>query len=110
MRVTIRGTAYETVREAAEAYGVSVTHVYNAISGGTQDSIGVGMGRWRKPRHRYDGNKIVLYGVTFESMKAASLALGFNQHYVRCATNRNSLAMLAKIKEAVEKYERKTEG
>ena len=109
MRVTIRGVTYGTVRAAAKALGVSTSHVYNKIGSGTQDSIGVGMGRWRKPRHRFDGNKIVLYGVEFPSMTAASLALGFNQHYVRQAMRRSSLAMMEKIREAVENYERKTE-
>ena len=30
---------------------------YNKVANGTQDSIGIGMGRWRKPRHNFDGNK-----------------------------------------------------
>jgi hypothetical protein len=110
MRVTIRGVTYGTVRAAAKALGVSPSHVYNKIGNGTQDSIGVGMGCWRKPRHRFDGNKIVLYGVEFPSMTAASLALGFKQHYIRGALRRPSKISETRIREAVAIYERKTEG
>ena len=110
MRVTIRGVTYETVRAAAVARGVSPSHVYNKIGNGTQDSIGVGMGRWQKPRHRFDGNKIVLYGVEFPSMTAASLALGFKRHYVQGALRRKGEVSMTRIREAVAIYERKTKG
>ena len=108
--MTIRGVTYETVPVAAKALGVSISHIYNKVANGTQDSIGIGMGRWRKPRHSFDGNKIVLYGVEFPSMTAASLALGFNQHYIRGALRRPSKRRETKIKEAVAIYERKTKG
>jgi len=110
MRVTIRGVTYDTVRHAAEALGVSPSHVYNKVASGAQDSIGVGVGRWRKPRHRFDGNKIVLYGVEFPSMTAASLALGFKRHYVRGALRRKGEVSMTRIREAVAIYERKTKG
>jgi hypothetical protein len=111
MRVTIRGVTYGTVREAAKAHGVSEGYVYQALSEGRQDSIGIGMGKWRKPHHRaFDGNKIVLYGVEFPSMTAASLALGFNEHYIRGALRRPSKKSETRIREAVAIYERKTEG
>ena len=110
MRVTIRGVTYETVREAADAHGVSASLVYKMVAQGRQDSIRIGMGNWRKPRHRvFEGNKIALYGAEFPSMRAASLALGFNQHYVRQAMRRSSVVMMGKIREAVEVYERETE-
>lgn len=105
MRVIIRGTIYETVREAADALGVSTSHIYNAVLKGTQDYIGIGMGRWRKPRDSFTGNKIVLHGVDFPSMKAASLALGFGQHYVRSVLLRQSPRGLRRIQEAVALYE-----
>ena len=109
MRVTIRGVTYETVRAAAKAHGVSISHIYNKVASGTQDNIGVGVGRWRKPRHRFDGNKIVLYGVEFPSMTAASLALGFKQHYIRGAMRRPSFKSTLRIMQAVIDYERQTE-
>ena len=110
MRVSIRGVTYETVREAAEAHGMSKSYIYKMVLEGRQDSIGIGMGNWRKPRHRFDGNKIVLYGVEFPSMTAASLALGFKRHYVRGALRRPSKKSDTRIREAVAIYERKAEG
>ena len=104
MRVSIRGVTYDTVRAAAEAHGVSEGYVYQALSEGRQDGIGVGMGNWRKPRHRFDGNKIVLYGVEFASMTAASLALGFNQHYIRSVRRRPNKKSETRIREAVAQY------
>lgn len=110
MRVMIRGVTYETVREAAQAHGVSESYIYRLMTEGRQDIIGVGMGNWRKPRDRYDKNKIILHGVWFDSLKAASLLLGFNQHYIRGALRRPSKKSETRIREAVAQYERKTEG
>ena len=105
MRVSIRGVTYDTVRAAAEAHGVSEGYVYQALSEGRQDTIGIGMGNWRKPHHRaFDGNKIVLHGVEFASLKAASLALGFNEHYIRGALRRPSKKSATRIREAVAQY------
>lgn len=101
MRVTIRGVTYKTVRAAAKAHGVSVSHVYTVIGRGTQDSIGIGMGNWRKPRDSFDGNKINLYGFWFDSMTAASLELGFNRHYIRSALRKPSATSERRIKEAI---------
>ena len=101
MRVTIRGTTYDTVQEAAEAHGVSVGHVYTAVAEGRQDKIGIGMGNWRKPRDRFDGNRIVLFGVEFKSMTAASLELGFKDHYIRGALMKKSPKGMVRIREAI---------
>lgn len=102
--MTIRGVAYPTVRAAAKAHGVSISHVYTVVSRGTQDTIGVGMGNWRKPRNRFDGNKINLHGVWFKNMKEASLELGFNQHYIRSALRKPSAKSETRIREAVALY------
>lgn len=111
MRVRIRGVTYETVREAAQAHGFSESYIYRLMTEGRQDSIGIGMGNWRKPRDRYDGNKIVLHGVEFPSMTAASLALGFREHYIRGALRRPSKRSETRIREAVARYAySKTEG
>jgi len=109
MRVTIRGVTYNTVREAAEALGVSISHIYNMVGKGRQDYVRIGMGCWRKPRDSFDGNKIVLYGIEFPSMTAASLALGFKQHYIRGAMRRPSFKSTLRIMRAVIDYERQTE-
>ena len=104
MRVRIRGITYETVRSAAQANGVSESYVYKAMAEGRQDTIGMGMGNWRKPRDKFNGNKIVLHGVWFDSMTAASLALGFKGHYIRGAMQRPSKKSMTRIREAVALY------
>lgn len=110
MRVTIRDVTYNKVREAAEALGVSPAHVYNMVLEGRQDSIGIGMGNWRKPRHTvFEKNRIKLHGVCFDSLKAASLLLGFNQHYIRGAIRRPSFKSTLRIMQAVMDYGRQTE-
>ena len=110
MRVTIRGVTYETVQDAAKAHEVSISHIYNMVGKGRQDYIRIGMGCWRKPRDSFNGNKIILHGIEFPSMKAASLALGFKQHYIRGAMRRPSFKSTMRIMQAVIEYERKTKG
>ena len=109
MRVTIRGTTYESVSEAAQALGMSRSYIYKAVDEGRQDLIGIGSGRWRKPGDKFEGNKIVLHGVEFPSMKAASLALGFNEHYVRSVFRRGSPKATERVKFAVMRYISKME-
>lgn len=104
MRVRIRGVTYETVREAAQAHAVSESYIYRLMTEGRQDTIGMGMGNWRKPRDKFNGNKIVLHGVEFPSMTAASLALGFKGHYIRGALQRPSKKSATRIREAVAQY------
>ena len=101
MRVTIRGVVYPTVRAAADAFGVSTSYVYKAIAEGRQDSIGIGMGNWRKPLNRFYGNRINLHGFCFDSMTAASFELGFNRHYIRSALLNPSARSERRIKEAI---------
>ena len=106
--MSIRGVTYETVREAAEAHGMSKSYIYKMVLEGRQDSIGIGMGNWRKPCDSFNSNKIILHGIEFPSMKAASLALGFKQHYIRGAMRRPSFKSTMRIMQAVIEYERKT--
>jgi len=103
MRVKIRGVTYETVREAAAAHNVTRSYVYDAIERGREDIIGIGIGN-REPNGKFTKNKVTLYGVTFPSMKAASLALGFNKHYVRGALLTQSPVSNERLKIAVFKY------
>ena len=67
MRVKIRGTTSSTVREAAEALGVSTSAVYNALGSDTLDSVGVRKDNGRKP----------VYG--YPSITAAAEAMGVNR-------------------------------
>lgn len=101
MRVTIRGVVYPTVCAAAEDHGVSASYVYKMVAKGRQDYIGIGMGNWRKPRNRFDGNRINLHGFWFDSMTAASLELGFNRHYIRSALLNPSARSDRRIREAI---------
>ena len=103
MRVKIRGITYETVREAAAAHNVTRSYVYDAIERGREDIIGIGIGN-REPNGKFVKNQVTLYGVTFPSMKAASLALGFNKHYVRGALLTQSQVSNERLKIAVYKY------
>lgn len=103
MRVKIRGVTYETVREAAKAHNVTTSYVYDAIERGREDIIGIGIGN-REPNGKFVKNQVTLYGVTFPSMKAASLALGFNRHYVRGALLTQSPVSNERLKIAVYKY------
>lgn len=109
MRVKIRGITYETVREAAKAHNVTTSYVYDAIERGREDIIGIGIGN-REPNGRFVKNQVTLYGVTFPSMKAASLALGFNRHYVRGALLTQSPVSNERLKMAVYKYANRMGG
>lgn len=109
MRVKIRGVTYETVREAAAAHNVTRSYVYDAIERGREDIIGIGIGN-REPNGKFVKNQVTLYGVTFPSMKAASLALGFNKHYVRGALTTGSPVSNDRLKMAVFKYANQMEG
>lgn len=107
MKVKIRGEVYETVRDAAKAFNVSTSYIYDAIERGREDVVGMGIGR--KKDGKYNGNEVVLHGVTFPSMTAASLSLGFNRHYIRSAGRTNSKVSAERIRMAVFKYISKME-
>jgi hypothetical protein len=109
MRVKIRGVTFETVREAAKAHNVTRSYVYDAIERGRADIIGIGIGN-REPNGKFVKNQVTLYGVTFPSMKAASLALGLNKHYVRGALTTGSPVSNDRLKMAVFKYANQMEG
>lgn len=83
MRVTIRGTTYQSVPEAAAALGVAPATIYSAVTRGRTDSIGLGKGN-RTPRRGGRPPKPVKIGsVLFPSMAEASRALGFERRYVQ---------------------------
>jgi len=71
--VTIRGVTYDSMREAADAHGVSVAAVSKAMARGTVDTVGTGSNRSRT---------VTVKGRTFPSYKALAEHLGINHYYV----------------------------
>ena len=67
MRIQIRDTTYDTVKEAAEALGVSTSAIYNALGSDTLDSVGMRRNNGRKP----------VYG--YPSITAAAEAMGVSR-------------------------------
>lgn len=74
MRVVIRGTIYESVREAAQTLGMDESSIYGAIYRGKADLVGVG---------KTSPKKTVIAGVEFRSLSAASVALGFDRRFLQ---------------------------
>lgn len=109
MPVKIRGTLYPSVSDAAQAIGCSPMAIYTALSRGRLDTVGFGMG-WR-PREKCNGaqgKQITLGGVTFPSMRAASLALGFREAYVAEAMQYGSPAVKARLSMVARRYAERT--
>lgn len=52
MIVNIRGTIYQSVKEAAVAHGVKENTVYEALSKNRADGIGLGVGGGQKGKKR----------------------------------------------------------
>lgn len=105
MRVAIRGTIYETVNEAAEAMGVQTNTIYRAINMGRIDSVGLGRGT-RPERCRKSGKGVpITFGkVTFPSIAAASVALGFRPKYLATALQKGQAETLGRIAQAALRY------
>lgn len=74
MKILVRGVTYGSVKEAADALGVTINAVYSSLNRGTMDTLGLGD---TKPK------PVTLAGVTFRSMNSASLALGFSRARLR---------------------------
>lgn len=74
MRVKVRGITYETVKEAADALGLTIHGVYSGLERGATEMLGLGHTK-AKP--------VTLEGVAFRSMTAASIALGYPPRYLR---------------------------
>lgn len=109
MRVSVRGSIYESVAEAAEALGVSASTVRSAIARGTTDTIGMGGGN---PRGAMPHAKPVTIGpVIFPSMRAASAALGMAANYVHLVTARGGTAAReALVRRVMELHEAEKRG
>ena len=100
MRVSVRGTVYETVKEAADALGVTINGVYSAVQAGKTDLLALG---------RTQPRPITLAGVHFRSWKEASLALGFGKHYISGAMRTGSAKAQARLDFAAKRYAAKLE-
>jgi hypothetical protein len=100
MKIKVRGVTYETVKECAAALNVSIHGVYGALERGALDSLGLGK---TKPR------QITLDGLTFRSISAASVALGFNRRYLREVLRRGSENAHERVRFAVLRYKARLE-
>lgn len=80
MKVEVRGVVYPNARTAARELGVSVSAVYSALHRGSPDTIGLGRAHGLPRGSR--SQSVVIGPLTFKSMKAASVALGFNAAYL----------------------------
>ena len=76
MKVKVRGVTYESVKEAADALGVTIAGVYTALDRGRIDKLGLG---------KTIPKKMVIGNVTFKSASEAGRALGFSRSYFRDA-------------------------
>lgn len=77
MRIKIRDTVYETVHEAAKAFGVKPTAIYVAASRGKLDRIGLpAKGRVLFAPGTKPGNAVTICGKHFPSITAMALFLG----------------------------------
>lgn len=79
MPVVVRGVRFENAKACAAHFGIKVCTVYSLVSRGRADSIGLGCGSGA------GGNRSIPFtigGVTYESRRAASLALGLRARYI----------------------------
>lgn len=81
MRVRIRGVTYESVKEAANAHGVTIDNVYLAIRNGRTDNIGVGRGNHKNHKNIAASIPVSLFQgrLKFESISEAARELGYSQ-------------------------------
>lgn len=83
MQVTVRGKTFETVRDAANAFGVTTRYVRRAVSEGKQDQIGLRRAgqkdKWRVTRPAFTPMPIRIRGVIYSDAKEAAAALGVNR-------------------------------
>ena len=95
MLVKIRDKTYESVRHAANAFGVSKFAIYAALNRGTIDRVGLAPTQ-RKP--------IVLNGLSFRSLGDASVQLGFNRSFIRWSMISGSQKSAERLNRAIAQY------
>ena len=99
MLIKVRGVTYPSVKAAAEALEVKTDAIYSALNRGNMDTVGMGKSQPRP---------VDLEGLSFSSIRSASLALGFGRTYLSKVLTRESAHGLKKVKEAVAAYKEKT--
>lgn len=97
MLIKVRGVTYPSVKAAAEALGVKTSAVYSALNRGNIETLGLGKSQPRPVD--LDGD-----GLSFKSIRSASLALGFGRTYLSKVLTRESAHGLKRIEEAVKRY------
>lgn len=80
MRICIRGVVYESADDAAKAHGVQVGRIWQALTYGTIDSVGL------RGKHPQKTRKAVRIGsLRFQSIGEASRAIGVSRETIRRA-------------------------
>jgi len=92
MPITIRGVAYPSARAAAQALGVKPSAIYQALHVGDIDRVG-------RPRRRggFRSKPFEIAGLTWPSLRSASLDLGFTSTFISAARRRNHRRGLERI-------------
>lgn len=102
MITKIRGVTYPSVKAASEALGVTVNAIYSALNRGNINTVGLGKSQ---PRHvDLDGD-----GLSFKSIRSASLALGFGRTYLSKVLSRGTDFTRKKVADAVAAYKEKNQ-
>ncbi|CAB4156280.1 hypothetical protein UFOVP1064_22 [uncultured Caudovirales phage] len=99
MITAIRGVTYPSVKAAAEAEGVTVSAIYSALNRGNINTVGLG---------KSQPQPVEFEGLSFSSIRSASLALGFGRTYLSKVLSRESAHGLKKVADAVAAYKEKT--
>lgn len=100
MRCLIRGVEYNSVKEAADHFGVPTSSVYKMIDQSRADYVGVGKGNSA-------AKNITILGVSFSSIKEMSLELGIKYHrarYIASYSNPKKYKKFNEIRERIEIY------
>lgn len=95
MKAQVRGVVYESVKEAAQAVGLSISGVYGALDRGKIDLLGLG---------KTSPKKTVIAGVEFRSISAASGALGFNRQFLQDTWRSGSQKKRAVLDAAIARF------
>lgn len=104
MRVMIRGTIYDTELAAANAFGVTVAYINRMIDQGKEDTIGLGRGG-----NNYVPKPYTIEGLTFSSMREASIALGFRPNRIAEIRSTSRQSAMDKVIAAARAYKEKVE-
>jgi len=99
MLIKIRGVTYPSVRAAAKAHNVTMDAIYSALNRGNMDAVGTGKNP-KKP--------ITLHGLTFPSISAASVTLGFNRTYLGKVLSHGTDFTRKRVADAAAAHKEKT--